>query len=251
LKKAVDLRQVDAGKDKRNQTLQHSTDERRAARRELRTLAKKEEMSEKVQMDDAKREAEAEAMREAGFGGAGGCAGGVGGVGGAGGAGGVGGVGSVGGGRGGGVGPVPSLLPVAVFLMDRFVKGMPNERCKACGKSLLPPTPAVHIACVAGERRARPVRVYCGHWYHHCCLDRFLKRPPFNKPCPDPECGQTVFHHKWERDVARLEKDWGKMQAKKEEEAVWEDFFGDAYIGETEEGGSDDDDPSLNLFDDC
>ena len=146
---------------------------------------------------------------------------------------------------------MPSLLPVAVFLMDRFVKGMPNERCKACGKSLLPPTPAVHIACVAGERRARPVRVYCGHWYHHCCLDRFLKRPPFNKPCPDLECGQTVFHHKWERDVARLEKDWGKMQAKKQEEEVWEDFFGDAYIGETEEGGGSDDDPSMNLFDDC
>ncbi|KAA0200494.1 hypothetical protein HAZT_HAZT008718 [Hyalella azteca] len=68
-------------------------------------------------------------------------------------------------------------------------------------------------------------RVYCGHFYHHACLDTYIKTPPFagGKTCHS--CSLKIYHDKWKLSPALVEARWAHKQARQREldEAI--DFF--------------------------
>ncbi|CAB1108352.1 unnamed protein product [Ectocarpus sp. CCAP 1310/34] len=208
IKKAHDLRDVGEGKSKPNaKVAPPSTQERRAARRELKTLAKTEAVSEEEQ---AKKLAELEikeqdellhsqlsdtsqlAKRVVSNGGTG---------------------------RPFGhdgphffIAPTikcrttlhylawfstqPSLLPLVDFLVNVFGWRLPQETC---------------------------VAVFCGHWFHYDCLRVWMTEPPFAKDCP--RCGHRVYHPDWPQEPKQLEKAWANRQAKRREVGEVRDFF--------------------------
>lgn len=80
-------------------------------------------------------------------------------------------------------------------------------------------------------------RVYCGHLFHHGCLDKFMKTPPFQgsstwkyasifrvainthvsdgKLCP--KCGKRIYHDKWNISPRLAEERWAHKQARQRE----------------------------------
>jgi hypothetical protein len=77
----------------------------------------------------------------------------------------------------------PSLLIVAKFLVNDYAVRLPREPCQACQKPVLPENPEDDSLKNPRSSR-RPMRVYCGHWLHHRCLDQWLTTPPFVRQCP-------------------------------------------------------------------
>lgn len=126
--------------------------------------------------------------------------------------------------------PQPSLLSLVTFLKQK-IQLLPDEKCPICTEHALPSDPKELESLykkssdckTEKERRAykvakqkRPVRVYCGHWYHYSCLDRFMREPPFGASCPEESCGRRVYHPDW-GDVKALEREWAGAQARKRE----------------------------------
>jgi len=103
----------------------------------------------------------------------------------------------------------PSLLPTVKFLIEGFVGRMPVEKCQACSKNVMPQNPQAPALVSLGHKN-RPMRVFCGHWLHHSCLDKWLTTPPFARLCP--ACSRRIWHPDWPQDVKQLEKAWAKKE---------------------------------------
>ena len=127
--------------------------------------------------------------------------------------------------------PQPSLLTLVTFLA-REVQRLPEERCPVCGTRTLPSDPEELMSLyliTSGARtekekrerklakKKRPMRTYCGCWYHHSCLDKFMTEPPFGAECPTEDCGRRVYHPEWPGDMSELERAWASHQARSRE----------------------------------
>lgn len=78
-------------------------------------------------------------------------------------------------------------------LTTNFGLRLPKEACQVCKKPVLPNAPAKAAKYLdSDDHKKRPERVYCGHWYHYSCLDKYLTRPPFLKMCPVSEQAMMV-----------------------------------------------------------
>lgn len=124
--------------------------------------------------------------------------------------------------------PQPSLLSLVIFLQEK-IQNVPDTNCPCCDKLALPADPnklkfmyMPVSECKSDKekkdrkvaRTMRPIRVYCGCWYHYKCLDKFITEPPFGAECPTPGCGRRVFHPDWPDDMKRLEREWASHQAR-------------------------------------
>lgn len=127
--------------------------------------------------------------------------------------------------------PQPSLLSLIQFLRDK-IQYLPDAKCPCCKKLTLPTDPDVlkSLYKSASEcktdkekqerKRAkamRPMRTYCGCWYHYECLNKFMTEPPFGIACPTEGCGRRVFHPDWPDDIKTLDRAWSALQARKRE----------------------------------
>lgn len=117
--------------------------------------------------------------------------------------------------------PERSLKPVCEFLVKDCVKRYPQENCPICKERSLLKDPEAVIR----DPKKRLERVYCGHLYHHICLGKYLKTPPFSsgKHCPD--CGKQIFHDKWRVTPEVMEARWAAKQAKQRELDEVADFM--------------------------
>ena len=78
-------------------------------------------------------------------------------------------------------------------MTTNFGLRLPTEACQVCKKPVLPSAPAKAAKYLdSDDHKKRPERVYCGHWYHYSCLDKYLTRPPFLKMCPVSEQPMVV-----------------------------------------------------------
>ena len=120
--------------------------------------------------------------------------------------------------------PQPSLLSLVTFLRTK-IQRLPEELCPVCKELTLPSDPDALLALYEGKndnkqarkqaRRKRPIRTYCGCWYHYECLDKFMTEPPFGAECPTD--GRRVYHPDWPADMKELERAWAKKQARQRE----------------------------------
>jgi hypothetical protein len=124
--------------------------------------------------------------------------------------------------------PTPSLLSLVIFLKEK-IQRLPVEVCPGCGEIVLPSDPnelkslfAKASECKTDkEKKARkaakfkrPMRTYCGHWWHYECLNKFMVEPPFGASCPVENCGRRVYHPDWPDDIRQLERAWAGEQAR-------------------------------------
>jgi len=124
--------------------------------------------------------------------------------------------------------PQPSLLALVTFLKEK-IQHLPEAKCPCCQTLALPSDPnklkALYVAsseCKTDKekkerklaRALRPIRCYCGCWYHFQCLDKFMTEPPFGIACPTEGCGRRVFHPDWPADISQLEREWASHQAR-------------------------------------
>jgi hypothetical protein len=125
--------------------------------------------------------------------------------------------------------PQPSLHTLVLFLKDK-IQHLPEEVCPICMEPSLPEDPTIlkslytNPVATAPEaenkarrmaRKQRPVRTYCGCWYHHSCLHTFMTKPPFGAACPCD--GRRVYHPDWPSDMSQLEREWAHKEARKRE----------------------------------
>ncbi|KAK3243954.1 hypothetical protein CYMTET_46417 [Cymbomonas tetramitiformis] len=107
---------------------------------------------------------------------------------------------------------LPSLAPMALFLINDCVQRLPRDICKICDGGLLPANPS-DLPKLPKDKQVE--RIYCGHYYHYGCLNKIMTVPPFAKPCLT--CGRRIYHHKWVSDIKVLEKRWATKQARERE----------------------------------
>ncbi|KAI8505594.1 hypothetical protein Bbelb_167830 [Branchiostoma belcheri] len=110
--------------------------------------------------------------------------------------------------------PAPSLKMVAEHFF-KSVRRYPQESCPLCKERVLPEDPKNVITVDTNMKYVE--RVYCGHAYHHGCLNKYLKTPPFEggKKCPD--CGNRIYHDKWKVTPELAEARWAHKEAKRRE----------------------------------
>lgn len=199
LKQATDLRQMNASYNKQLHQYEHSTKVRRAARRELRKLAKSEFEKELAREEAEAAKAEEEQLREWR--------------------------------RVTGNEELPPqrcLRQVVEFLTRGFIFRLVNEKSLVSGKRVFPEDPAKAADMIERRRNNRPTRApSCGCWWIFSELKEFMETPPFPKPCPRPEChGAIVEHPDFESDPKKRELAYSKQQAVKRELQEVEDFLG-------------------------
>ena len=192
LKKVSDLRKTDKAKTKHG-VMESSTAERKAARRQLSRLAKKELRADQAQLEAAQKKEQEERrammVKPADHG-------------------------------------QPCLLAVCQFLRNEFVHRLPSETCQVCGEKAFPSDPEKAKKILGNPKAKRhPLRVYCGHWFHRMCLHSWMTQPPFGKCCSADGCGKRLYHPLWTSNIAKLEKDWAAKEAKKREMADVVDCF--------------------------
>ena len=123
--------------------------------------------------------------------------------------------------------PQPSLRTLVEFLIGRVWK-LPEEKCPVCKRLSLPMDPKSlqllyqkggHASKSDKERKERkeaklkrPVRTFCGCWYHYSCLNIFMTEPPFGAQCN--RCGERVYHPDWPDSIQTLERAWAAKQSK-------------------------------------
>ena len=171
LKQMKDIREASVAKNKPFQYEKHANAERRQARRDLRRLAASESEEDQAAVIAVKAEEEKEMaalMRQQ-------CTDSA----------------------------TASLLPTVTFLIEQYVHRLPKEKCQNCGKNVFPANPKAP-ALTQSKHERRPMRVFCGHWLHYCCLDQWLTTPPFARSCPS--CTRRIYHADWPEDVKQLEK---------------------------------------------
>jgi hypothetical protein len=128
--------------------------------------------------------------------------------------------------------PQPCLRTLVMFLIQHIHR-LPEEKCPMCQKHALPDHPDTlkvlfdnsHSANEThkqkqqriASRLQRPVRTYCGCWYHYECLTKLMTEPPFGAACPDPDCGRRVYHPDFPSNISELERSWANKQARQRE----------------------------------
>ncbi|CAM9321461.1 unnamed protein product [Discosporangium mesarthrocarpum] len=191
IKRAHDLRDFDKEKNKDNHSQHaHSTKERKAARRELKTLTKAEIVKEEEQirrMEELELKEQEDLLRSQ--------------------------ISDT---------SQPSLYPLVDFVVNVFANRLPMEKCLSCHQRVLPDDPS-HPALSSTQHMDRPTRVFCGHWFHYDCLRKWMTEPPFAKDCP--MCHRRVYHPDWPQTVQQLEKSWANKQAKTREIGEVRDFL--------------------------
>lgn len=82
----------------------------------------------------------------------------------------------------------PSLAATAQFLIKSFAIGVPASRCQFCEQYVLPePVSKLQEVLSKSKHPRHPIRVFCGHWFHYKCLDTLLRSPPFEHDCQVPK----------------------------------------------------------------
>ena len=145
LKKASDLRKVNGAFNKQLHKFDHDTKTRRAARRELKKLSKRE-----ASIENARADKEiAEALRSL----------------------------NVDGERC----PQRSIAAVGEFLLS-FASNLPRRKCPISGAKLFPSDP--DVLKKKGSSKRAPTRALCGCWFTFAALDSFLTTPPLQSRAP-------------------------------------------------------------------
>jgi len=88
----------------------------------------------------------------------------------------------------------PSLFPIVNFLVEDFTLKLPAEKCQACSKNIFsedPDSPEM----TNKSHKLRPMRTFCGHWFHFGCLNQWLTTPPFVRICTI--CSRRIWHPDW------------------------------------------------------
>lgn len=206
LKQISDLRDVNATKA-RGGGFANSTDERREARRELRKLARSE-----VAADQAHEEKEREMERKELAASASASAPTV------------------------SENAQPCLLVLFKFLVEQFAYGVPDQKCIACNEDVFPADPnSPSITDQAHPRR--PMRVFCGHWFHWECLNEWLTTPPFLRHCPVDE--RRIYHPDWTASIKNLERAWANKEARLREIGEVSEFLAMDEQFRSDTGGDD------------
>ena len=200
LKQVGDLRKVD--QEKRRGLLTHGTKERKAARRELRKLTKAE-VKREAEADAAARKAQQDQLRALSA-------------------------------RPSSDDGQPSVAALVSFFLHELVVRLPQEKCQVCKKPIFPADPAVLQRLLERGGADKPLRVYCGEWFHYGCMDQDMTTPPFGKSCR--VCGQRLYHPDWPATAAQLEKAWAMKQAREREIAEVTDFMGVVDFGSGSSG---------------
>uniref|UniRef100_A0A914WI98 RING-type domain-containing protein n=1 Tax=Plectus sambesii TaxID=2011161 RepID=A0A914WI98_9BILA len=118
--------------------------------------------------------------------------------------------------------PRPSLLPVGKFILQT-ARRYPTELCAICRVVCFPPDPSALTEDMEGDDFVE--RVYCGHIFHHRCIDKYMKTPPFKGGKKCPQCADIIFHDKWRASDQIREERWAHEQAKQRELDEVEDFL--------------------------
>ena len=134
----------------------------------------------------------------------------------------------------------PSLLPVCKYLLEDYVNRLSFEPCQKCQENAFPPrsengtllafTPHptsskakdLDQSTLKGDQK--PMRAFCGHWFHYKCLDIWLTTPPFARDCP--ACGHKIAHPAWPQDPKMLERAWNQKEAARREQSECADLMG-------------------------
>ncbi|CAD5115812.1 unnamed protein product [Dimorphilus gyrociliatus] len=120
--------------------------------------------------------------------------------------------------------PTPSLLKISEFIINNVIRKYPTMLCPCCHKSALP---ADAMDVVKDHQADQFVeRVYCGHLFHHKCIDDYMKTPPFTGGKKCPSCGSRIFHDKWRATPELAEARWAHKQARQRELDEVVDFLG-------------------------
>jgi len=199
LKKSTDLKRVDQAYNRQLHKYDHSTQERRAARKELRKLNKLEfekEMEREAKELAATEEEQLKEWRLAtGF---------------------------------EDLGPQRSVAVIVRFLTKDFAFKLPFETSPISGEKVFPEKVADLQNALEHKKGSRPTRVpTCGCWWKFSELKIFIESPPFDtKVCPRESCkGIKVQHPEFDQDPKRLERAWLKKQAAKREQQEVLDFL--------------------------
>lgn len=121
---------------------------------------------------------------------------------------------------------------MATFIIRDAVRHFTTQRCPICAKPSLPIDPKVRFMLVVGNfvidlllqdvvndaSSAMFVdRTFCQHLFHHGCLDKYMKTPPFagGKNCP--RCRARIYHNSWNITPELAEARWAHQEAKKRE----------------------------------
>ena len=95
----------------------------------------------------------------------------------------------------------PSLFAVARFLIEDYAIKLPNEACQACDKLVFADEPD-STEMRDRSHKQRPMRTFCGHWFHYHCLNEWLTTPPFIRNCKI--CDRRIWHPDWPDDVKKI-----------------------------------------------
>ena len=124
----------------------------------------------------------------------------------------------------------PCIFEIADFLFRHSVVRYCGEKCPICEKQCFPDNPEDYDekALVDSKSYDKLIeRVYCGHIYHHSCLDTYMNTPPFRKEgklCL--RCKLRIFHPKWTPDIKLAEARWAHKQAREREVKEVAEFMG-------------------------
>lgn len=117
----------------------------------------------------------------------------------------------------------PSIRPVLEYISSQCVHKFPVETCPCCGKPALAEDPE---QCERNPYADFFVEwVYCKHIYHHTCLDKYMKSPPFTGGKKCLKCGSRIYHEKWNISPELAEERWAHKEARKREIEEVTDFL--------------------------
>lgn len=115
---------------------------------------------------------------------------------------------------------VERLFNAVSFIHTYCVQGVVTQKCGVCEKRVLPSDPK---ACSKIPLKLKAERLYCNHFYHRDCLDKYINTPPFGKTCHT--CHSKIQHHKWDISTKVLEERWAAQQARDREISDVLDMF--------------------------
>ncbi|XP_023931502.1 uncharacterized protein LOC106155069 [Lingula anatina] len=111
--------------------------------------------------------------------------------------------------------PKPAVRPVCEYMIRTCIKNYPAQKCPLCNEMALPENPQEIINEPNHEKFAE--RVYCGHTFHHGCLDIYMKTPPFTGGKKCPSCSNRIYHENWKVTPELAEARWAHQEARRRE----------------------------------
>lgn len=117
----------------------------------------------------------------------------------------------------------PSLYPVLEYLSGESTHTFPTERCPYCKKQALHDDPEKNVTDEHADNFVE--WIYCNHIYHHLCLDKYMKEPPFTGGKKCIKCGLRIYHDKWNISPELAEERWSHKEARKREIDEVADFL--------------------------